>query len=556
MLTQIHISNLVTIKELQLEFQSGTTVITGETGAGKSILIDAIELVLGGRITGDLVRIGQEKADISVCFDITQLPDARAWLENLDLNQDENTCVIRRTIHRDGRSRSFINGMPSTLQPLRELSELLLQLHGQHENQTLLKSDEQRNLLDHYAGHSHLVDAVQSLANDWHRINRKINELQQLTTDRVTRSDFLKFQLHELEKLQLTPTEFHSLDLEHKQLAHAGELLDNLHLSLNILSENEEHNILQSLNQTVQALETVQRVNPKISTWIESLKNAIIQVSDIESELHRYLDHVELDPERLQWIEERIGKIFDLARKHKVSPDELYDLQQKLTLELSELETSDEQLDELTNQLTLLEKNYRDMAAKLSESRKQFAKKLSKEITQIIRKLSLPDGEFFIVLEQDETACISAFGLEKIVFQIKTNAGVPQQSLAKIASGGELSRISLAIHMATAEKHSISTLIFDEVDVGIGGSVAETVGKLLRRLGETHQVLCITHLPQVAAQGHHHIRATKTSSQHTTHTHIEHLSLSEKIQELARMLGGIEITKKTLEHAKEMLARV
>lgn len=556
MLIQIHVSNLVTINELQLDFQNGTTVITGETGAGKSILLDAIELALGGRATGEIIRAGQDKADISLCFDIGKLPAVKAWLKNLDLEQEENTCMIRRTIHRDGRSRSFINGMPSTLQPLRELSELLLQLHGQHENQTLLKSDQQRSLLDHFAGHIHLVDNVYSLASEWQQISRDINELQKMTADRLARSEFLKFQLRELEELQLMQNEFQSLDLEHKQLAHAGELLENVRAALNIIAENEDHTVLQSLNQALTTLETVKRVDPKINAWIESLKNTIIQVSDTEDELRRYLDHVELDPERLQSIEERIGKIFDLARKHKVAPEELYDLQQRLATEFSELETSDEKLNVMKLQLESLEKKYHEIAAKLSKSRQQAAKKLSKEITQIIKELSLPDGEFSIELEQDTATRISPHGLEKIIFLIKTNPGMPSQPLAKVASGGELSRISLAIHMATAEQHSVATLIFDEVDVGIGGSVAETVGKLLRRLGETHQVVCITHLPQVAAQGHHHIRAAKISQQNSTYTQIEHLSVADKIRELARMLGGVEITKKTLEHAKEMLARV
>lgn len=556
MLTQIHISNLITIHELQLEFQSGTTVITGETGAGKSILIDAIELALGSRATANIVRPGQDKAEISICFDVSKLTDAKQWLKNYELDQGTNECILRRTIHQDGRSRSFINGMPTTLQPLRELSELLIQIHGQHEHQSLLKTDIQRNMLDRYAKHQHLVDSIYAIAEEWHLRYREIAELQKIMTERHSRGEFLKFQLHELNELHLTQDEFQALDLEHKQLAHAGELLQNINQALNILTNNEESNALHSLNHALQALETVQKIDPKISQWLESIKTAIIQISDVEDELYRYLENVDLDPERLQWVDQRITILFDTARKHKVAPHELFDLQQKLASEYHELETSDARLSGLTQKLNNLEKKYNDTANKLSISRKQSAKKLSQEITKTIHELSLPQAEFHIHFEYDDAMCISANGLEKIIFQIKTNTGQTLQPLAKIASGGELSRIGLAIHMATAGQHATPSLIFDEVDVGIGGGTAEIVGKLLRRLGHTHQVLCITHQPQVAALGHYHLRVAKMQKENLTHTHFQLLSLTEKINELARMLGGVEITKKTLDHARELVEKV
>lgn len=556
MLTTISISNLVTIKELQLDIRPGTTVITGETGAGKSILIDAIELALGGRATPEAIRAGQEKLDVSLCFDVSKLQEARAWLKNYDLDNDSNECIIRRTTSRDGRSRSFINGMPTTLQPLRELSELLINIHGQHEHQSLLKQDTQRNLLDRYAGHQELVDQVHFIADEWQTLTRDISELRTLTEERKNRSDFLKFQLQELEELNLTPDEFNALDLEHKQLANAGELLQNINNAVNCLVENEEQNAMTSLNQALQSLESVQRVNPKIANWIESIKSAIISVSDTEDELRRYLEDVDLNPERLQWLENRISALFDIARKHKVAPQELYDLQQKISKELSELENSDERLAELTKKQNILEKNYHEVANKLSLSRKKSAKKLENEITKMIKELSMPHGEFFLHFEAEDTSRLSPHGLEKIYFQIKTNAGHTPQLLTKIASGGELSRISLAIHMATAEQHTIPTLIFDEVDVGIGGGTAEIVGKLLRRLGTTHQILCITHSPQVASQGHQHLFVKKITQNNSTLSQVTHLSDKEKISEIARMLGGVEMTKKTLDHAKEMVEKV
>jgi len=553
MLTHIAISNLITIHELLLEFSSGTTVMTGETGTGKSILIDAIELALGARAHESIVRPGQEKADISLSFDLSTLPLALAWLKNYDLDQGTHECIIRRTVDKNGRSRSYVNGMPTTLQPLRELSELLIDIHGQHEHQSLLKPEKQREMLDDFAGHLSLVDKVSALAHEWRHLNDEINTLRKLTEEKSARSDFLAFQSRELDELHITPDEFQSLDLEHKQLSHADELLQNMNVALNCLTENETHNALSCLNQALQALESLQHVDSKIAPWIDNIKSAIIHVSDTENELQRYLNGIDIDPERLAWVEERISTLFNLARKHKVSPNELYEFQQKLAAELHALENSDEHLNQLTQKLKTLEQHYQDTAKKLSQSRIKAAKKLTTDITATIHELALPHAEFLIAFEPNTVADISPHGLEKILFQIKTNAGQPMQPLAKIASGGELSRMSLAIHIATAEQHIIPTLIFDEVDVGISGGTAEIVGKLLRRLGKTHQVLCVTHLPQVASLGHQHIRVEKRNEKNHTQTHVTFLSKDEKIGEIARMLGGVAITKKTIEHAREMV---
>ncbi|OAI47729.1 hypothetical protein AYO45_01365 [Gammaproteobacteria bacterium SCGC AG-212-F23] len=553
MLTQIYVSHLATIDETNLELTNGTTALTGETGAGKSILIDAIQLSLGDRATADIVRQGQEKAEISVTFDIQNLPEARAWLQNYELdNAGSHECILRRSISRDGRSRSYINGMPTTLQPLRELGELLISIHGQHEHQTLLKPDKQRELLDHYAGHFKLLSEVRDFADKYHCLNNEMLALQKNAAEFSQRSEFLSFQLRELEELQLQPDEFQALDLEHKQLSHADELLQNVTIALDTLAENEEFNALKAIHQALQVLAKVQHVDPKIIGWMDSMQNAIIHMSDAESELRRYLDHINSDPERLQFLENRISKMFDLARKHKVSPQELYDFQTNLFNEFSSLQNSDERLHELQKQLQLIEKNYMDAAQKLSASRKKYAKKLETEITMTIRDLALPKAEFHIQFEP-QTSAFSTDGLDKIIFQIKTNVGQLLQPLAKVASGGELSRIGLAIHVATAGQHTTPTLIFDEVDTGISGSTAEIVGKLLKKLGSNHQVLCITHLPQVAAQAHHHLLVEKFHDKNATHTRIQRLNEKEKIQELARMLGGVKITATTLAHAREMM---
>jgi DNA repair protein RecN (Recombination protein N) len=553
MLTEISITHLATIEKAHLELNPGTTVVTGETGAGKSILIDAIELALGSRATSDLVRPEQDKADIHVRFNIEKLPDVKQWLKQYDFEDDAQECIIRRTIYRDGRSRSYINNIPTTLQLLREISDLLINIHGQHEHQALFKPDTQRDMLDCYAGHTTLVTQVSSLAYEWQTLSNTLEKLRQSDHERVARSDFLRFQLRELEELRLGPDEFQTLDQEHKQLAHAGDLLQNMNVALQYLTEQENHNVLTLLHQSIHALEPLQEINPKIHPWIEALKNVVIQIRDTENEVRHFLNDTDIDPERLTWVEQRIGTLFDMARKYKTSPGELFALQQRLAAELAEIDTSDERLAALEQQRLVIEKNYSDAANKLSASRKKSAKKLEQEITQIIQELSLPHGKLQIQFVTEGVTPFASYGHEKIIFLITTNIGQPLQPLAKVASGGELSRISLAIHMATAEQHTIPTLIFDEVDVGISGGTAEMVGNLLRRLGKTHQLLCITHLPQVAAKGHQHWLVEKHHTKSATFTRISDLAKPEKIRELARMLGGIEITQKTLAHAEEIL---
>ncbi|MDR3492067.1 MAG: DNA repair protein RecN [Gammaproteobacteria bacterium] len=556
MLTQIDISQLATIEKLHLEIEKGTTIITGETGAGKSVLIDAIELALGSRATGDMVRAGEEKADISLSFDLSHIIEAKHWLEQHELNVESDECIIRRTIHKDGRSRSYINGTPTTLQLLRSLSDLLINIHGQHEHQALFKPDTQRDMLDKYAGNTLLLNQVFSLSQQWHALSNQISTLLKSNNESNSRSDFLKFQLAELEELQLQENEFENLEIEHKQLANSGELLQNLNLALHHISENEEHNAIQLLNHSLDAIDSLQSNNPKINAWIDNLKSCVIQLSDAESEMRHFLDNFEVDPERLTWVEERIGTLFDKARKHKVTPNELFALQEKFSTELIAMDTSEERLSELYKNLNIIENDYTLAANKLSASRKKVAKKLTQEITDIIHELALPHGQFHINFISTDITPYSANGLEKIIFEISMNIGQPLQALAKVASGGELSRISLAIHMATAEQHTIPSLIFDEVDVGISGGTAEIVGKLLRRLGKTHQLLCITHLPQVAAQGQQHLLVEKHHKQNASYTHVRKLNTEDKVKELSRMLGGVEITQKTIEHAREMLEKI
>lgn len=553
MLIQLHINHLVTIQSLHLDFKAGTTIFTGESGAGKSILIDAIELALGKRATYDIIRADQEKAEIGLCFDVSHLKDARKWLEQYDLDQNSE-CIIRRTIHRDGRSRSFINGVPTTLPPLRELGELLLQIHGQHEHQFLLKNDTQRALLDRYAGHHALLEQVRTLAEEWQQLSKERTHLQRLIEDRNNRDEFLKFQLQELNELNLSAETFQQLDLEHKQLAHAEALLHNIQNALSYLSE-QEVNSSSLLNQAMQSLEHVQRFDPKVTSWLETLKHALVCINDTENELRHHLDKITWDPKRLQWLNERIQLMFDIARKHKISPGDLYNFKLKLHQDYAELAQYDDTLAALTEKIILLEKEYGEAAHTLSQSRKHAAIHLQTEITKLLHQLSLPEADFQIIFEKEASDKISPQGLEKVIYYIKTNVGHVLQPLAKIASGGELSRMCLAIHLATADQNHTPTLIFDEIDVGVGGKATEMIGKLLRRLGKSHQVFCITHQPQVAAYSHQHIRVEKINKENVAHTLIQELTPEEKIMELARMLGGIKITQKTLAHARELVEK-
>lgn len=551
MLIQIHIRDLATIEELQISLENGCTMITGETGAGKSVFIEAIELALGARASQNLVRQGKEKADISLSFDVTNFPKVNARLRELDLQQDAE-CIIRRVISNDGRSRSYINGSPQPLQLVKEFGELLFHLHGQHQQQVLLSSETQREMLDRYANHLSLANQVKAHAEHWRTLDAQIKLLRSKTEERSTRSDYLKFQLDELHQLKLREGEWKELEAEHHRLTHSEELMRNLQHVLQLLSQDESQNVLAALNETRKILEAIASVEPKSKDWVNTLNSALIQVSDLESELSNYLENTELDPEKLQQVEERVSQIFNLSRKHKIAPQELCVFQQKLETEFNTLNSSDEDIQHLEAQQKLIEKQYCDAAVKLSEGRQNAAVKLEKEITATIRSLSLPHGQFKIALEI-ENSPLNIHGNERINFLIKTNPDQNLQSLAKVISGGELSRLSLAAHLALANRTNIPTLIFDEVDTGLSGATAEKIGKLLRKLGDTYQVFCISHQPQVAANGHHQMLVEKIFVGKSTHTRLRILDKEERTKEIARMLGGEKITEKTLEHAREVL---
>ena len=552
MLQFLNIQNFTIISELELEFENGMTVLTGETGAGKSILIDALLLALGGRAENSIIKHGEERCSITASFIIDKLPTVQQWLTEHELSEDKE-CILRRTINLDGRSRAFINGQTVPVQLLRELGSLLVNIHGQHENQNLIKPDKQRSLLDAYGNLIPLTKKTQQLYNDWHKAQDALHQLQTQNKQNQERYDLLKYQVQELDKLALQADELEHLDKEQRQLANAGSLLENGQKTINLLDENGETNIISLLNTAHQQILHLQRFDTKFNEIAELINNALINAEEANNELQRYFDKFELNPERLEWVEQRLSSIHEFARKHRINPNELIALHQRLAHELDQIENSDIHLEKLQSKVEELAQDYLKTAEELSKKRLQTAKKLAPLVTEKIQELGMPGGRFHIEISRNANNAYSSYGLEKIEFQVSANPGQSLQPLAKVASGGELSRMSLAIHVLTAQNETTPTLIFDEVDVGIGGGTAEIVGLLLRSLAKHSQILCVTHLPQVAAQGHHHIQVGKTTSNKTTKTQVAFLDKASKIQEIARMLGGLKITNQTLAHAREMV---
>ncbi|HVE44035.1 MAG TPA: DNA repair protein RecN [Gammaproteobacteria bacterium] len=541
MLIQIDIRDFATIDELQLSLSPGSTMITGETGAGKSIFIEAIELALGGRNAGSVIRPGKEKAEISLTFDITHFPKVTAYLKESDLYQDEPLCIIRRIIAQDGRSRCYVNGSPATLQCAKELGDLLFHLHGQHEQQVLLKADCQRDMLDRFGDHLALAHQVKKLAEQYRSLAQQIQAIREKETERTDRIEYLNYQLEELRTINLQAMEWEALEAEHLKLTHVDELLQLTQQVQQLLCV-EQGFPLADLQDARKTLESIHHLEPKAISWVENLNSAIIQLADLESELTNYLENTELDPERLKQIEDRVSQVYSVSRKHKINPSGLHAFQVQLEAEFEKLNQNDILLSSLLDEQEKTRLEHKKLADELFTQRSKSAKKLEKIVTQTIRSLSLPHSEFTISLEKEE-----------IVFLIKTNPDQSFQPLSKVISGGELSRLSLSMHLALAHRTHIPTLVFDEVDTGLSGATAEKIGKLLRKLGDSYQVFCVTHQPQVAACGHQQILVEKEYIAQSTYTRLRVLTETERTTEIARMLGGETITDKTLAHALEVL---
>lgn len=552
MLLHISVQNYAIVDHLDLELHEGMSVITGETGAGKSIMLDALSLTLGARTDSSVVRPGADKADILSSFDVALIPEAQQWLKERDL-ANEQQCILRRVITREGRSRAYINGTPCPLADLKALGELLIDIHSQHEHQSLLKTDTHRRLLDEFAGATEHSRAVQSLAQRWRNSQQQLQQLSANEEEQRARRQLLTYQLEELDTLAVNSGEVEQLEQEHKSLSNSESLLDNCRQIIDTCSDNDNSTILGILASLLQRANAISAAPQAFRQATELLASAQIQIEEAVSEFNDFVDHFDADPQRQQWIEERLDSIYTLARKHRVLPEQLHELQAQLQTELEGLDAGDASLEHLQQAAALLVNEYTEKAQALSKLRNKAAKKLANAVMQQLHMLGMPDGQFSVTLQTSEATTPSAQGLEHIEFLVSANPGQPLRGLAKVASGGELSRISLAIQVITAQTSRVPTLVFDEVDVGIGGPTAEIVGQLLRQLGETGQVLTVTHLPQVAAQGHQHLFVYKERKQKSTHTAVKLLTHEQRIEEVARMLGGIDLTHESLLHARKIL---
>jgi len=552
MLVHLSVHNYAIVEHLDLELDRGMSVITGETGAGKSIMLDALGLTLGDRADSGVVRPGADKADILATFDLQDIPEARHWLVERDLD-NEGPCILRRVITAEGRSRGYINGSPCPLGDLKALGELLIDIHSQHEHQSLLKTDTHRRLLDEYAGATDLARQVQLAAQRWRQTRQELERLSNSSDEQRARHQLLSYQLEELENLSLGENELEDLEQEHKNLTNAETLLGVCRQVVEQCSESDSGNVLNALTTCLNRLTSVSNGSGALGEAANLLASAQIQVEEAVGELNRFVDHFDADPGRLQQLEERLDAIYTLARKHRIQPTEVATLQQKLLDEIETMNANDEAVERLGEELAAYARHYQERAQELSELRRQAATGLASAVEQEIQRLGMPGGRFNIELHANASDEPLPYGLEQVELLVSANPGQPLKALAKVASGGELSRISLAIQVITAQTSRIPTLVFDEVDVGIGGPTAEIVGQLLRRLGDRGQVLTVTHLPQVAAQGHHHLFVHKVRGSDATHTAVSKLGKTERVEEVARMLGGIDLTKESLAHAKKMV---
>lgn len=551
MLNHLSISNFAITASLEIELKEGMTVLTGETGAGKSIMLDALGLTLGDRADNSVVRQGAERADIHATFDIADIPRAQQWLQERELLLG-NDCLLRRVITAEGRSRAFINGQPATLQDVRELGSFLIDIHSQHAHQSLLKKTYQRELLDAFAGATELCDALGQHCADYQHSNRRLRDLETKLDEQSAQEQLLRYQLDELERLAIQPGEIEELEIQQKQLANAEQILSANHHSLALCREGEV-NALGILHQALSSLSSCQHGHPAQESAIQLIESSRIQIEEAASELQKVIDDTELDPTRLQEVEDRLDAIYQTARKHKIQPEALPSLQAQLQEELDTLDATDEKLDELRKARDKALTDYRQKADKLTKLRRSAASKMKKLVEAKLTELAMKHCEVEFAISPLDAEQPHSHGQEDIEILIRTNPNSAMGPLNKIASGGELSRISLAIQVAAAQVTAIPTIVFDEVDVGIGGATAEIVGQLLKDLGKRSQVLCVTHQAQVASQGNNHIRVKKVGSKSALRTDLQLLDESEKIEEIARMLGGIAITENTLAHAREML---
>lgn len=556
MLTHLHISNFTLVDVLDLELRKGLTTLTGETGAGKSIMLDALSLALGARADGDKVRQGKKKADVHASFDIGKLKFARKWLTENELAEDDedeqSECILRRVVAHDGRSRSFINGRTVTLQQLREFGSLLVDVHSQHEHQSLLKASTQRRLLDEFGGLVPLAKQVREAHKRWQEVAEKLKEVRTQSDELNARFQLLSYQVDELNQLGLGAGELSELEAEQATLANAEQIQRNSQALIALCGD--EGGLLEQIHHGLYLLKELPGKPAHLQEAEEMLRSVQVQVQEAQREVERHMDGDEDAEQRLVEVETRLTAIYEVARKHRIAPEQLVELHEQLATELSGIQSGDEQLEKLETSERELAQGWQKLADELSQRRQFAASRLEKAVNGKLSELAMEHARFTLALTPVEEP--SPWGAEIIEFLISTNPGQPARSLAKIASGGELSRISLAIQVVTALTSTTPTIIFDEVDVGVGGTTGDVVGNLLRELGENGQVICVTHLAQVASKAHHHLVVSKEVNKKGATSRISVLNDDMKIQEIARMMGGDTGSKQSIAHAKSLLRAV
>ena len=551
MITQLTINNFAIVDQLLVDFTTGMTAITGETGAGKSIAIDALGLCLGNRSDASAIRNGADRVDISASFVLDDTPAAHSWLTENQLDEG-NECILRRVINQDGRSKAFINGRAVPISQLKDLGQMLIQIHGQHEHQRLLRSDYQQILLNHYMNEPTLLSQMQQAYKQWKSAAQAYQQYQASKQERDAHLQLLQYQLKELNEFSPIDGEYQLIDEEYKKLSNSEQLINLSQQSIMLLDEADEYNVNNMLNSVKQSIHELVTLDPSLNDILTMLEEAAIQIKEASYELRHYSESLELDPARVMQLEQRLSKQIALARKHHVSPEALPELHQSLLNEFKQINQQDEQGEQLQEEIKKYQQIALKLATKLHQKRLTVSKTLAKKVMAIMHELSMPNGQFSIDVVFDENR-LSEDGADQVCFLVSTNAGQEAQPLAKVASGGELSRIALAIQVLTAQKMDTPALIFDEIDVGISGPTAAKVGQLLRQLGESTQVITVTHLPQVAGQANQHYFVSKQTTGKQTSTDMQKLDKNGRINELARLLGGDKITDATLANAKELL---
>jgi DNA repair protein RecN (Recombination protein N) len=552
MLMHLQIRDFAIIDAIEIEFRPGLTVLTGETGAGKSIVVDALQLLAGGRAGAEVVRHGAERAEVAATFDLAKSPrELKRWLEEQSITA-EGELSIRRVIANDGRSRAYLNAQSVPVQLLREVGGILIDIHGQHEFQSLTRGAAQRELLDEFGKHESLTDQVEISHRVWLGLLNRMLELESKARDRDSRLDLLRHQVQELAALELKEGELANLTEERSRLANRGKLAEAAQTSLQQLYEADEVSAHASVSRALQALRGLAAVDGKLGVVLPLIEGAAIQIGEAARELQQYLESLDVDTHRQDQVERRLAAIEELARKNRVTPEELPNRAAQLKAELAQVERADTDLAVLRKEQAAALEGYKSLAQQLTARRTTAGRTLAKDISARMQTLGMAGGRFQVEIMPLTSTEPSPHGVDQIEFRVTANPGQPPRALSKVASGGELSRLSLAVQVSCAARET-RCMVFDEVDSGIGGAVAEIVGRELRTLAEASQVLCVTHLPQVASQGHNHLRVAKLTDGRTTRTTLTELAPNERIEELARMLGGIEVTSKAREHAKEML---